>query len=129
MKDLIMFVLLLIFSISYLGAQTTWVAPKEADKLTNAYKDNAKVTAKAETKYKAMCAICHGTKGKGDGPAGMSLNPRPGSFLKSTFQEQSDGAIYWKLTHGNPPMAAYEKILTEDERWGMVNYLRSLSKK
>lgn len=105
-----------------------WKAPPEADKLSNPLKGNEASIDAGKKTYKQMCAICHGNKGKGDGVAGMGLNPRPTDFSNADVQAQSDGAIYWKMTEGRAPMAAYKDILKEDQRWELVNYIRTLKK-
>ncbi|HDO27981.1 MAG TPA: c-type cytochrome [Bacteroidetes bacterium] len=105
-----------------------WKAPKEADQVTNPLKGNDDAVKAGKKLYRQQCAICHGDTGKGDGVAGMTLNPRPASFLSERVQNESDGAIFWKMTNGNPPMAAYKDIFTEEQRWQLVNYIRSLSK-
>lgn len=105
-----------------------WKAPKEADQITNPLKGNADAIKAGKKLYRQQCAICHGDTGKGDGVAGMTLNPRPASFLSERVQNESDGAIFWKVTNGNPPMAAYKDLLTEEQRWQLVNYIRTLSK-
>jgi mono/diheme cytochrome c family protein len=58
--------------------------------------------------------------------AGMALKPRPADFSKDIIQNQTDGAIYWKLTEGKAPMAAYKETLTKEQRWQLVNFIRSL---
>lgn len=105
-----------------------WKAPPEADKLKNPYKGNAEATAEGKKLYNMYCATCHGTKGKGDGVAGAALNPKPANFTSEKLQSQTDGAIFWKLTNGRPPMAAYKDILKEEQRWQLVNYIRELGK-
>ncbi len=105
-----------------------WIAPKEADALKNPLKDNAVATAAGKKLYMQMCTICHGDKGKGDGVASAALNPRPGNFITQKVQGQTDGAIFWKMTNGKPPMAAYKDILKEEQRWQLVNYIRELGK-
>tara|TARA_R110002111_G_scaffold81089_1_gene128164 strand:- start:66 stop:482 length:417 start_codon:yes stop_codon:yes gene_type:complete len=105
-----------------------WVAPSSANQLKNSLKGDEAATKAGAVLYKQMCAICHGAKGKGDGMAGMSLNPRPSNFTKELLQEQSDGALFWKLTTGRSPMAGYEKILKENQRWQLVNYIRTFKK-
>ncbi len=105
---------------------TKWTAPKSADKLKNPFAKDVKATKRGEATYTQFCAICHGKKGKGDGIAGAALKPRPANLTSKEVQEQSDGAIFWKLTNGNPPMAAYKEALTEKQRWELVNYIRKL---
>jgi hypothetical protein len=41
----------------------------------------------------------------------------------------SDGEIFWKVTLGiEGIMPGREKALTEEERWHVVNYVRTLAK-
>jgi mono/diheme cytochrome c family protein len=105
-----------------------WVAPKEADGLKNPYLGKQISIDKGKVIFKNLCAICHGDKGKGDGMAGASLNPRPTNLTNEKVQLQSDGALYWKITTGKAPMAAYKEKLDKDERWHVVNYIRTLKK-
>lgn len=108
--------------------QSSWTAPKSANSLKNPLKADKTATDSGKSLYKLYCAICHGDKGKGDGMAGMSLKPRPANFTKEAFFKQSDGAIYWKLTEGKAPMASYKTVLTEEQRWQLVNYITTLKK-
>lgn len=106
--------------------QKGWEAPKGTDTLKNPFCNNPAATAKGKTLFDKTCAVCHGTKGKGDGVAGICLNPRPQNLTSSLVQKQTDGAIYWKIGTGRPPMASYKSILTNEERWQLVNYIRQL---
>jgi len=105
-----------------------WVAPKSADAIVNPLKDDASAAASGKKYFKMMCTVCHGVKGKGDGMAGAGLNPKPSNFTTKEFQSQTDGAIFWKLSEGRSPMASYKGSLSEDKRWKIVNYLRTLKK-
>jgi len=105
-----------------------WKAPTSLDNVKNPLLGDLKATDKGKKLYKQMCVICHGDKGKGDGIAGASLNPRAANFTTDNIQTQSDGAIYWKITEGRAPMAAYKDILKEEQRWQLVNYIRSFKK-
>jgi mono/diheme cytochrome c family protein len=108
------------------ASQNTWKAPASSNQLRNPLAGNSTATDKGKKLYKKMCAICHGDKGKGDGMAGMALKPRPADFSLGIIQTQSDGALYWKLTEGKAPMAAYKTILSDEQRWQLVNYIRTL---
>lgn len=105
-----------------------WKAPISVNNIKNPLMGDMKAAEKGKKIYKQMCVVCHGDKGKGNGIAGSSLNPRPADFTAENIQAQSDGAIYWKMTEGRAPMAAYKDILKEDQRWQLVNYLRTLKK-
>ena len=65
----------------------------------------------------------------------MAMDPMPAisvfipqnSPIRACEQE-SDGALFWKITHGKKPMPAYESRLSPTERWNVINYLRTLNK-
>jgi len=120
--------LLLLLSVTFVVNAQTWVAPKSADALQNPFKDNKDALKKGKKLFTSMCVICHGFKGKGDGVAGAALNPRPANFTSKKVQAQTDGSLFWKMTNGNPPMASYKSILTKEQRWQLVNYLRTFEK-
>jgi len=120
------------FLISSTGSRlpdgTPWVAPASADAVKNPLSGNAEATAAGKKTYTIYCVACHGEKGKGDGLAAAGLNPKPADHSNAKFQGQTDGVIYWKLTTGRAPMAGYAKMLTDDQRWQLVNYMRTLKK-
>lgn len=45
-----------------------------------------KETAQGEALYAQHCAVCHGTEGKGDGPAAYLLRPRPRDFRLGAYR-------------------------------------------
>ena len=106
-----------------------WIAPKTADTIVNPLGSNPKAILDGQKIYTSMCAICHGDSGKGNGTASVALDPRPANFLRLDIRNESDGAIFWKLTEGRPPMASYKTLLTDQQRWQLVNYIRRLEKK
>ncbi len=104
-----------------------WIAPAELDSLINPILgENSNIGYKL---FQQSCAICHGNTGKGDGVAGIALKPRPANLTTDKVQEQSDGAIFWKISNGNSPMPTYENVYTEDQRWNIVKFIRTLKKK
>jgi len=106
----------------------TWVAPKNANAITNPTKDLSVSVKSGAVLFKAQCLMCHGEKGNGKGPAGTYLSPKPADFTSKVIQAQSDGVLFWKMTNGKTPMAAYKDILTEKQRWDLVNYIRTFKK-
>jgi mono/diheme cytochrome c family protein len=43
--------------------------------------------------------------------------------------EMTDGEIFWKMGEGKLPMPAFKKRLTDEQRWQLVNYLRTFAPK
>jgi mono/diheme cytochrome c family protein len=41
----------------------------------------------AQDIFKNRCTMCHGASGKGDGPAGAALNPKPRNWTDSAWQK------------------------------------------
>ena len=105
-----------------------WVAPKDMDNLKNALAGNTSFMSDAKALYIANCAPCHGDKGRGDGPAAAGLNPKPADHSSASVQSESDGALFWKLSEGRAPMPGYKKIFTDQQRWELINFIRTLAK-
>jgi len=70
---------------------------------------------------------CHGASGAGDGPAAAALNPRPPDLRAHHVALHTAGDIFWWISHGKPPMPAFDQTLSVDARWNVVNYVRALS--
>ena len=108
--------------------QKKWVAPASADKIVNPLKNDANAATSGKKLYMALCSVCHGIKGKGDGVAGAGLTPRPADLTSETCQAQTDGALFWKIETGRSPMPSYETSIAETKRWAIINYIRTLKK-
>ena len=75
------------------------------------------------------CVTCHGPNGKGDGPAAAALPPpKPADWTSSRVASETDGEIFWKISNGRGAMPPW-KHLPEQQRWELVNYIRSLQAK
>jgi len=130
LKSLCFIIAFLLFNIVYspvFAQQATWVAPNAAKNVKNPLACNNSVLVAAKTLYVANCAPCHGTKGKGDGPAAAALNPKPADHSSARVQSETDGSLYWKLSEGHNPMPSYKKILTDQQRWELIDYIRTLA--
>lgn len=105
-----------------------WIAASSANSLKNPIAGNAASLKEAKTIYSTTCSPCHGEKGRGNGAASAALDPKPADHSSAATQAQTDGAIYWKLTEGRNPMPSYKAMLTDAQRWGLVNYIRTLKR-
>jgi cytochrome c len=127
-KFLIVLALLIAIGTKCIAQEISWVAPEYSNSLKNPFVGNVKATNEGKEIYNQMCVLCHGLKGQGNGEAGLTLQPHPANFLALNVKSQSDGAIFWKITNGKAPMATYFELLTDDQRWKLVNYIRELEK-
>ena len=107
-------------------AQDNWVAPFEAREIVNPYVGNQIAAQKGGVLFQKLCWTCHGKTGLGDGPAGKNLNPQPKNFNLEIIQSQSDGELFWKISNGKGMMLPYKHSLSEEQRWQLVNFIRSL---
>jgi len=110
-------------------ADEPWVAPARAAKRKNPITADDASLAKGKALYTKECLSCHGEKGKGDGPAVKDLEKKPGDLSDPKLWEQSDGALFFKLTEGRKPMPSMEQAFTEEQRWQVINYVRTFAPK
>jgi copper transport protein len=86
--------------------------------------------ASGQTLYQQHCLSCHGPSGRGDGPAGLMLFPRPADLSVHAIPGvHSDEQLFEWITEGLPGsvMPAFEMTLTDEERWHLVNFIRTLA--
>jgi len=107
--------------------QDKWVAPVAAKEIKNPFTGDASI-AKGKSIYVTRCVVCHGTTGAGDGPAGKALTPPAANHTADYVQNQTDGEIFWKISEGRGAMVGWKLILSEEDRWAVVNYIRTLAK-
>ena len=120
--------ILLVLSRSLPAAEEEkWSAPSGAAERKNPVESGPKSIAVGKEVYTNECVTCHGAKGKGDGKASAQLERKPGDLSDPKMNKQSDGELFWKVSEGKKPMIRFAKILTESERWHVVNYIRTLA--
>ena len=111
-------------------ANGNWIAPSSAKDLVNpTLKDIEAASRKGKQIFDSQCFTCHGFDGKGDGPAAVSINPKPADLTSNRIQNQKDGEIFWKITNGNPPMPSFKSGLSSKQRWETVDFIRQLDQK
>jgi mono/diheme cytochrome c family protein len=75
------------------------------------------------------CSMCHGQGGLGDGPAGMSLNPRPRNFVEGKWKQGGRTQDLFKTLQTGIPgssMVSFQALPVND-RWSLVQYIRSIT--
>jgi mono/diheme cytochrome c family protein len=85
--------------------------------------------AEGEALYLENCASCHGNTGKADGPQAASFADQMSDFTDLKWMaETSDQDLYSATTNGvSPSMPSFNDTLSEEQRWMVVSFLRSLT--
>lgn len=103
-----------------------WHVPKKAIDMKNPFPVDVSSLERGKHSYELDCVRCHGKVGKGDGLKAEKVD-KPISDLGSDFvQNQKDGELFWKISEARRPMPLTG--LTNDQRWDIVNYIRSFKK-
>lgn len=108
----------------------SWTAPPEAKAKENPVSPTPESLEAGKDLYDEHCSMCHGEKGKGDGPMADTVAKKPGNLSDTrAIGELTDGEIFWRISNGDDVMPSFEKEkpLSEKERWELVNYVRKLA--
>lgn len=78
--------------------------------------------------YREYCLTCHGERGRGDGPSAAGLDPPPAD-LGLHVPQHTEGELFYMIGRGvpNSAMPAWRSVLTDRQRWDVVQYLRELA--
>jgi DMSO reductase family type II enzyme heme b subunit len=85
--------------------------------------------------YERKCALCHGSKGDGKGPAAELLDPKPRDFTSGVYKIRStankvpsDQDLFRIITAGMPgtSMPPWD-VLPDKDRWNLVAYIKSFA--
>jgi len=97
----------------------------------------APAAVEGKTVYLERCAICHGEKGDGKGPAADLMFPRPRDFTVGEFKIRTtdssspptDADLINTISNGMPgsAMPAWKGILSQDEITAVAAYIKTFS--
>jgi len=116
-------------------SKNTWELPADAAKTPNPVPATEESIAKGKELYlspqKGNCIFCHGETGSGNEANFPKLRRKPADLTnKERMTSMTDGEIFWKITKGifGIMPAGTRRMPTDEERWHVVNYVRTLAK-
>ncbi len=97
------------------------------EKYTSADKKAAKL------QFKTFCATCHGTTGKGDGPAAAGLDPKPRNWTDSAWQKSTTDERIFQVIKDGGPAVGLSPLMTANplyqDRPGVIHALVRMVRK
>lgn len=107
-----------------------WITIARAKKLKNPIAPSPAAVAEGKQIYTQHCENCHGEKGDGKGEKAPELSTAPTDFTDAQKMNSiTDGELFWQTTKGRQPMPGFEGKLTSDQRWEVVDFIRTFARK
>jgi copper resistance protein D len=75
--------------------------------------------------YAENCAFCHGTGGKGNGPAAAGLTVHPADLTAPHLFAHTPGDLFWWVSNGKGSMPGFAPVLSPPDRWDVINFVRA----
>jgi len=121
--------MVIVFSGEKPSSTEKWTAPAAEARKKNPITVSESSLAAGQKIYVKRCVACHGKTGNGDGPDAADLGIHPAKLSDPSIRAETDGELFWKITVGKKPMPNYGSRLSPTDRWNVINYLRSLTKR
>jgi cytochrome c553 len=86
----------------------------------------------AKQLYEQTCAACHGASGKGDGPTGQALQPKPAD-LATALRGKDEAYLTKVITEGgtgvgkSPMMPGYQGVFSDEQIQGLIQYMKGFA--
>jgi mono/diheme cytochrome c family protein len=87
-----------------------------------------------KARYDLLCGSCHGTSGKGDGPAAAALTPKPRDHSDGKYMNTLTDKYFFDIIKGggasagkSPLMPPWAGQLSDQDIRNLVAYIRSLA--
>jgi mono/diheme cytochrome c family protein len=106
-------------------AHSGWTAPAEMPARHNPIAATEASVERGRLLFEASCATCHGPLGRGDGPVAATLDPKPADLVFMAPQH-THGDFAWRVATGRGAMPTWQDVLSENQIWDVVNYLKAL---
>ncbi|MBF0278713.1 MAG: cytochrome c [SAR324 cluster bacterium] len=111
-------------AISVLGA-----GPPQIQQLKNPTPKSDESIGRGKGLYDKNCSKCHGLYGNGNGPVAHGFDTQTRPLNTWTNADSSvDGYLFWYITNGRTDMPPWGIVLSANERWDIINYIKTLKK-
>lgn len=106
-------------------AATPEDAERAGRELHNPEPPTAATRLAGQVLYETYCAVCHGTRGEGDGPLVPKI-PNPPSYTSEHVRNMPEGRLFHVITFGSGRMPSYASQLPARDRWLVAAHVKTL---
>ena len=97
--------------------------------LANPIDDSDDSLGRGKKLFENNCTTCHGLNGGGHGPAAQGITTFPRQlWVWNNSDSSADCYLFWFITNGRNEMPPWGLILSENDRWDVINYIKTLKK-
>ena len=117
-------IILSLIALPVFSQNDDWNVPENKAKELSYFKFNNQTVAIGKNIYDLNCKSCHGDPGKGNF---QKLNPLPPDPATEKMQKNTDGELHYKITQGFSLMPSFKSVLSSDDIWNVISYIRSFN--
>lgn len=82
---------------------------------------------RGQERFTINCSPCHSAVGDGNGvPRKIGAMAVVGNLHDRRMVEMTDGELFYVITHGRNLMGSYAQMISPEDRWAIVSYVRAL---
>jgi mono/diheme cytochrome c family protein len=126
-KSYYIITILVFFTVlSFNAIAEEWNIPADKKAKNSNIQFTPAIARQGEDIFTKNCVSCHGNPGKNNSL--KSLTPIPPDLSGAKTQQRTDGDLFYIITTGRMIMPSFANVLSEDERWKIISYIRSFNK-
>jgi mono/diheme cytochrome c family protein len=89
-------------------------------------KEIIEILDRGESRYNITCLPCHGKLGDGNGMVAMRGFRHPPTYHQDRLRNEPTSHFYDVITNGFGAMPSYAEVVTPEDRWKIIAYIRAL---
>ena len=124
MKVFALIISFFVLNISLNAQSDDWPVPEQKQKQLSPFAFEETNIQLGKKLFEANCVSCHGHPGKSDF---IKMTPTPPDMVMNQVQINADGALHYKITEGKGPMPSFKNILSSNDIWNIIAYVRTFN--
>ncbi len=89
-------------------------------------KEIREILDRGESRFNISCLPCHGRLGDGNGMVAMRGFRHPPTYHQDRLRNAPTSHFYDVMTNGFGAMPSYAEVVTPEDRWKIIAYIRAL---